>query len=53
MFDSRNAQLYSVFYYEVCGYGASGSSLAAGVNAGRLKKPHRRKLGWQHLITAT
>jgi hypothetical protein len=31
LFDSRNAQLYFVFYY-----GASGSSLAAGVQAGKL-----------------
>ena len=34
MFDSRYAQLYFVFYY-----GVSGSSLAAEINAGRLKKP--------------
>ena len=45
--DSRNAQLYSVSYY-----GVSGSSLAAGVNASRLKKPHRRKQGLQHQISA-
>ena len=30
----------------------SGSSLAAGFPAGRLKKPHRRNPGLRHLITA-
>jgi len=30
----------------------SGSSLAAGFSAGRLKKPHRRNPGLRHLITA-
>src|SRR5712691_9725594 len=47
MSDSRYAQLYSVSYY-----GASGSSLAAGFNAGRLKEPHRRNPGLRHHIIA-
>src|ERR1700683_2925567 len=50
--DSRGAQLYFVFYYGAASCGASESSLAAGFNAGRLKKPRRRKLGRRHLITA-
>src|ERR1700684_3573529 len=37
MSEIRSAQLYSVCYY-----GASRSSLPAGVNAGRLKKPRLR-----------
>jgi hypothetical protein len=43
----RSAQLYSVSYY-----GASGSSLPAGVNEGRLKKPRLRKWSFLHLIIA-
>ncbi len=43
--DSGDAQLYSVSYY-----GASGSSLAAGGNAGKLKKPRIRKSSRWHLI---
>src|SRR5271156_3597165 len=53
LFEIRSAQLYSVFYYGAPVYDASGWSLAAGGNTGRLKMPHRRKLSWRHLNTGT